>query len=242
MSRHVKCHINVGDDDDPRLCAQDESRIFSSHVVGQYQRHQRARSAVASDGALGDVRIVRDARTNSSWTSSRDRENIVSFDKARSPCVDSMRIFTAPTVICQLIVAAYFYRGFSCRRDAERLLPHTIVSPPYASSLPKGIEGGNTGPEAPIAPPINRDRDSCQDWFFSAENAVGEADTPPRDVDFSRRFPSGEAQTGLGTMTIKPRLLSFLQGDAGQGGEMEPIVEDVRVYVPQYAAAFSLAV
>lgn len=49
------------------------------------------------------------ARTNSSWTSSRDRENIVSFDKARSPRVDSMRIFTAPTVICQLIVAAYIF-------------------------------------------------------------------------------------------------------------------------------------
>lgn len=56
-----------------------------------------------------------------------------------------MRIFTAPTVICQLIVAAYFYHGFSCRRDAERLLPHTIVSPPYASSLPKGIEGMREG-------------------------------------------------------------------------------------------------
>lgn len=65
---------------------------------------------------------------------------------------------------------------------------------------------------------------------------------PPQGVDLSCEFPPGDAQTGLGTITIKPRLLSFLQGDAGQGGEMEPIVEDVRVYVRQYAAAFSLAV
>lgn len=42
-------------------------------------------------------------------------------------------------------------------------------------------------------------------------------------------------------MTIKLRLLSFLQEDAGQGREAVPIVEDVRVYVRQYAVASSLA-
>lgn len=58
---------------------------------------------------------------------------------------DSMRIFTARTVICQLIAAAYFYRGFSCRRDATRRGSATAPARMRESSLPKGIEGMRGG-------------------------------------------------------------------------------------------------
>lgn len=56
-----------------------------------------------------------------------------------------------------------------------------------------------------------------------------------------RGLPREETRTGPGTMSIKPRLLSFLQGSRPGLAERVPIVEDVRVYVRRYAAASSLA-
>jgi hypothetical protein len=72
-------------------------------------------------------------------------------------------------------------------------------------------------------------------------DCFGNIHYPLRGSDFFFFFFFCQRSWILGTITIKPRLLSFLQGDAGQGREAVPIVEDVRVYGRRYAAAFSLA-